>query len=383
MVDINHGGSVAISDFVRLSKPPDANSSDSFRRDWTELLASLGDRHSLTSKRSPLWNTLEACFKKGLSEAISQFDCDVSKQLFSGLDLAVPGWGHRSSKPVVIASAATPSLDDWFNESVDLQRFNPTIDCIPVRTTRKRSAKTLIEIEGLLRQWVVNLGYALRAEVYASPEAWQRQSFKYVDCIRNLLVALPCLRSRRELETLKKQSYSFCELCWKLSMRSALLASWPHEGGGLTENPFELSNRFCADHDPCRPGTKYRTDLRYREEFRRELDALKKKGCSRYTVRFTAPPGADDFEIRKTAYDLVHSGMKRNRRNDGIAIGTCEVVYIELQSGLNQSQIAKKLGISRQAVSKAAKKLKAMANRRSRLSEVDPNSAEIVRRSVH
>jgi transposase-like protein len=134
-----------------------------------------------------------------------------------------------------------------------------------------------------------------------------------------------------------------------------------------------LSNRFCRYHDPRDPRSQYRSDLRYKEAFRREFDALLNVGSSAYSFAFHVPRGADFQELRKTAYDLVHA---RLRTLDSKDPGLREQVAALLISGVSQSEVARRLNISRQAVCQAKKSLERMLKARQHDAELSPRTGE-------
>lgn len=120
--------------------------------------------------------------------------------------------------------------------------------------------------------------------------------------------------------------YPYCELCWRLSQAAVRDVEHPEK--------TSASQRFCEEHNPSVPGTKYRTDLRFKDRFDQELLKLR---TSRSTFNHSYT------EIREIAYINSH------RRKNSLRIAILELY----QTGASQSEIAKQLGISRQAVSKS------------------------------
>ncbi|HCL3480138.1 TPA: helix-turn-helix domain-containing protein [Pseudomonas aeruginosa] len=75
------------------------------------------------------------------------------------------------------------------------------------------------------------------------------------------------------------------------------------------------------------------------------------------------PPSAPDTqELRKLAYDQVHSGLHAIAPKKAAGPGLREKVWSMHQEGLSQSEMARRLGISRQAISKAKKSLESLLN---------------------
>jgi hypothetical protein len=126
--------------------------------------------------------------------------------------------------------------------------------------------------------------------------------------------------------------YPYCELCWRLCQAAERNMESP-------EKSF-ATLRFCSVHDPSVPDSKYRQDHRFRLRFH---DELKKCRTEIFSHKLT------EAEMRAVAYNESHkregslSAKIRNFYNDGVT----------------QIEISKKLGISRQAVSKSLKNCKA------------------------
>jgi Trp operon repressor len=122
---------------------------------------------------------------------------------------------------------------------------------------------------------------------------------------------------------------------------------------------LSLSNRHCDIHDPSNPKSKYRADLRYKKAFDQEILALQfpvlQKSNFPTTLKYT--PGYEG-ELRKAAYDLVHSKLLLKLHLDETPKKSLAAQVLELkQKGLKQSEIAQLLGKSRQEISRANKKL--------------------------
>lgn len=158
----------------------------------------------------------------------------------------------------------------------------------------------------------------------------------------------------------------YCELCWRLTVRSVRLA----EVRCLTTNNEQrsrerikagrLSNRYCSMH---MPGTaRYHADLRYKAAFQRHLDAVYRRRSSDYTFNLQPPSSPDTQELRKLAYDQVHSGLHAIAPKKASGPGLREKVWLMHQEGLSQSEMARRLGVSRQAISKAKKSLESLMN---------------------
>lgn len=121
----------------------------------------------------------------------------------------------------------------------------------------------------------------------------------------------------------------FCELCWKRSQAHQEL----HDG-----EKFSLkTERFCADHDPRNPDSMYRTDHNNRKAFYDNLRTITRTG---YYYNIT------DFEQRQHSRWVAYRMTKLHIRDKDIAVMDL------LMDGFSQSEIARKLGASRQNISK-------------------------------
>ncbi|MCQ4279567.1 helix-turn-helix domain-containing protein [Pseudomonas stutzeri] len=119
-----------------------------------------------------------------------------------------------------------------------------------------------------------------------------------------------------------------------------------------------LSQRYCSIHKPG--SSKYHADLRYRDAFQRQISVLMGLARSDYGIDFQPPAAADMQEVRKTAYDQVHSRLHAIAPKRGASLGLREKVWLMHGEGISQSEMARRLGVSRQAISKAKKSLEAL-----------------------
>ncbi|WP_339541478.1 helix-turn-helix domain-containing protein [Pseudomonas sp. RA_15y_Pfl1_P12] len=135
-----------------------------------------------------------------------------------------------------------------------------------------------------------------------------------------------------------------------------------------------LSDRYCAVHKPG--SAKYHADLRYKAAFQHHLSALSGSGRSEFAFNFRPPSAADIQEIRKVAYDQVHSGLHVVTSRKAPSLGLREKVWLMHQEGISQSEMARRLGISRQAISKARKSLESLMNTHHAGSYINPLTGE-------
>ncbi|WP_236631882.1 helix-turn-helix domain-containing protein [Pseudomonas tremae] len=135
-----------------------------------------------------------------------------------------------------------------------------------------------------------------------------------------------------------------------------------------------LSDRYCAVHKPG--SAKYHADLRYKAAFQRHLSALNRSGRSEFAFNFRPPSAADTQEIRKVAYDQVHSGLHVVTSRKAPSIGLREKVWLMHVEGISQSAMARRLGVRRQAISKAKKSLESLMNTHHAGSYINPLTGE-------
>lgn len=120
----------------------------------------------------------------------------------------------------------------------------------------------------------------------------------------------------------------------------------------VSKNPEQAktcrkSSRFCDVHDPGNPRSKYRSDLRYKAAFNRELQATCGFEKSSFSIELPGPRHSDEGMWRRLAYDRVHAGM---RSYNSEAPSLIERVWTMHLDGQKQASIARALGISRPEV---------------------------------
>lgn len=175
-------------------------------------------------------------------------------------------------------------------------------------------------------------------------------------------------RPPENLAPINAQRYkSFCRFCGKSTELKAFLEEgyWPIvDGRGKFGSGIRLSGKYCPDHRPkCVDGSwnpGYRKALRSSGQFDIELERLQRQ-CARLAhpagksgskavdlyihsdLASRALQPADESQLRTLARMMVDWGLS-DRKKEIIAL---------LLKGRNQSEIAKQLKVSRQAISKA------------------------------
>lgn len=241
-----------------------------------------------------------------------------------------------------------------------------------------------------VRAWDENLRFVIHSSDVPLPgyvsTIERRQFYSTLDTIRSLLNELQAFRPQKGRDPLRmhegarprlpdaatrRQNGSYCELCWRFTMRAALM-SRQHTPDFKARR---LSARFCSEHNPSDPSSRYRADQRYKEAFSRELTALQSRTIeSAFEVHFHLPRSADTQEIRKTAYDLVHARLRPLTQLEKPSLR--ESVWLLRQQGMRQADIARQLNTSRQSVSRAMKSIEMLLNTRQREQMLNPSSEE-------
>lgn len=299
----------------------------------------LSTHHSLTSRRYSVW----ALLRKHLDIPFGRF----------------------------VQSLKSPIAETFFGEnppSKALSSVKRQVDEAPFRHAERAVNHWELKLRNFLRKFNESVhGNSL------TPKE-ERRCYGTISSVRELFITLRGLSATRASVS-NATGPLYCELCWRPTML------WQSEHYNLPSSLWPVafqssqkpSKRFCHIHVPGVPGSKYRSDLRYRDAFRRELHAqiLKGRG-SAYILHLRPPPSADESEMRKLAYDQVHSGIGKKRGYRG-SHGTREVAAVLFANGTSVAKIAEKMGISRQAVYKALKSLREALDAHETSKYVNPN----------
>ncbi len=341
--------------------------------------AKLTSSHSLTSRRYSVWAEVRSILDEAFTHAVESYSGAWQHQLLGNMKLSCMGKSPPEwrADPVIIEC---PSGYDRTELRIS------KIDQLEVKTPDTMDVDWQVSN---LRLWYTNLRYVIRSAQDAACDPYEPACQRFcstLDTAMRLLSVLAALRPGRSMyfgdwlgdDRTRLQAASYCELCWRETMRWAALMN-TEEGPGkfLPDSRWrKLSDRYCGIHDPSDPGSKYHSDLPYKQAFRRELEALRGRGRSGFLFRFPLPNGADTQELRKTAYDQVHSGLRPATASLHAEPGLREKVWVLHREGLHQAEIARRLGVSRQAVSKAWKSLGELVSRRQAEVYIDPITGE-------
>lgn len=318
----------------------------------------LTTAHTLTSRRYSIWSLLGRHVDRPWQEYVATLDSACGTNLLDGF---LPSTCWKSSPRVR-----------------------------PIETAKARRRSGGDDVGTQLAQWGQQFAAAMRRACHGSgavsfgDEGWKGADAEArgldtflgtADSFVALLAELPHLRTKypEEGEVDALFPRQFCRLCW----RETVNASLSRQGVEATSNSKQLSNKYCHVHQPGVSGSRYAKDRRYASNFKHELNALFWKERSAHAFRFPLPSSACQQELRKTAYDLVHSGL----RSPDLPLGKLshrELVLSMHAKGLRQVEIAGALGVSRQAVSKTLKKIVSAIGARTSEECLDPRTGEIV-----
>ena len=200
-----------------------------------------------------------------------------------------------------------------------------------------------------------------------------------IESLNGLVLDCACKRPKKSTSTTgvnlnEQRKHGFCELCGELTEFAAFMATVADEQVNDVElqerKKLELSHQYCPRHRPIlangRRNPAYRQAKRSVAQFNLELDRLNHQCAKRatpqaasgdplvdryfhhYLLTQTLQP-ADKAELRNLARQMVEMKLSDRKKQ----------ILILRWDGLNQSEIARKLSIERQAVWKALKSLAA------------------------
>jgi hypothetical protein len=156
-----------------------------------------------------------------------------------------------------------------------------------------------------------------------------------------------------------------CELCGEPTELAAILkgAEWPVQDPNQRAS---LSGRYCANHRPKHHdqtwNPSYQRAKRSKEAFVREVFKIEHHTCDVPDISVASDKGIGDPFLWDLAHqlnsDLLEDGRIRNLARElvdtRISIRKRQVIML-LAAGESQSEIARRLGVSRQAISKTVK----------------------------
>ncbi|MBV7563687.1 helix-turn-helix domain-containing protein [Pseudomonas sp. sia0905] len=169
-----------------------------------------------------------------------------------------------------------------------------------------------------------------------------------------------------------QRKHAFCELCGEFSEFASFMATASEEHVNdaelVHEKRLQLSHQYCTRHRPIlvdgRRNPIYRQAKRSLAQFTLELDRLSRQ-CTKRNMSQAASgdPLVDRYYYWLLLSQTLQPADKAELRNQARLIVDTRLsdrkkqILILQRDGLNQSDIARRLGIERQAVSKALKSL--------------------------
>lgn len=361
---------------------------------YERLLAELSASSSLTSRRYSVWAAVRRNMDDAFFESLAGFKGEWNQELLANCTLSEMG---KYPPPILatrngtVDSAYSKALVEFTQEGAGqtLERWQmprpqpelprrPFNDGWDFKAVSKRLGKpaSVLPIDWQISNidaWGKNFSCALSNLRCRTDDTCEiRDTLDFV--LSKLIPLLKRFRPARTTTHLehdslsdaktRSQELSYCELCWRLTIRSARLYSLQSlmaGHGGMQGDQIKagrLSARYCAVHSPG--SARYHADLRYKAAFAHEVQAQVHMGASRYAVQLCPRNMRSTEAVRKAAYELVHSKLRPIRTEHPQVLGLREKVDLLTKEGLSQSEMARRLGISRQAVSKAIKSMKAL-----------------------
>lgn len=409
-----------------------AGCSPAFQSGYKTVISELSISSSLTSRRYPIWPLVRRCLDVAFANCVASYSGVWSRELLSGADLsemakrpppirAVPVEGQDAGGGITIASVASNRFTskpdnlpeaDWQLKNLELWDSNlrfairsllsPSGE-VPVAGEALYAALELArELFRLLRHFRPKITTAVKdfdllIDSRSRPHNLAYCELCWRESIRTVRLKVIDMDERRAVETvLAPSSVDERELKFRVLSAMGLKNGIKDSQSGLPFSRSEASElnrlfeafradriaagnltwRYCLVHKPG--SAKYHADLRYKSAFQHHLSVLEGRAKSEYVINFTLPHSADTQEYRKTAYDQVHSRLHPIAPVGQISkgLGLRERIWIMSLEGLSQSEMARRLGVSRQAISKSKKSLIALANARLAGSFLNPLTGE-------
>lgn len=410
----------------------DSRCSTEFKAGFESVFSGLSASSSLTSRRYPMWPLVREHLDDVFDDCVEQYKGDWAKELLSGARLS-----EMARRPPLFSAVPCPRPAADRDAAlavviVDSGFEGAKTDCMPEIDWQLLNLERWdSNLRFALRSLLDPTG-APDPNAYALYGALEsvRELFRLFRHFRpRLTKALMQFDALMDSRT-RPQGVAYCELCWRESIRTKrqqeIDAMERRQVGALlrydtfTEDEQELrwaqamllkanqhlppavalisrtdaaelarifqrcridrmtagnlSQRHCSIHKPG--SSKYHADLRYKDAFQRQISVLMGLATSGYAIDFQPPAAADMQEVRKTAYDQVHSRLHAIAPKRDVSLGLREKVWLMHGEGITQSEMARRLGVSRQAISKAKKSLEALINAQHAGSHLNPLTGE-------
>lgn len=313
---------------------------------------------SLTSRRYSIWSQLREHLDAPVAHLIQRCRSICDSRLLDGF---APSSSGRNPPTFYLDKEAAAKAKLYGHHVADVVPFQQRAHA-QLGSATDRSIETLFVWDANLNAVVLSTP-SFQSSMVAEKLATQFCSTMLT--LRNLLSLLRHFRAQRGPDPFgfqdgvhpqlpdnktRNQGQSFCELCWRPTMRSAAM-------GRCSRTPDvrsrQLSNRFCAEHDPSDPKSRYRVDLRYKKVFQQECLF----GTRLAVLEGISPPSFESQEEhRQAAYKRAHSGLRPLSKADTPSLR--EQAWALAHQGVRQADIARQLGVSRQSVSRTLKRMR-------------------------
>ena len=340
-----------------------------------QVAAGLTPAHSLTSRNPSVWALIRRWLDEPVIEFLATYPHAWNGDLLEGFVPSTMGKRPPALQPITERALACP--------------FNP--DSFTRRSKRELASRShaVADYRTSLSEWDANLRFAIRSAYTddTGEDSRVRRRFPAtLDALRALIDELDSMepvsvrpahgiQDRVSYAQVSSSTGGFCELCWRYTEREQ--AKRTRDGNSTT--PRKESTRYCVYHRPePQPAAhhRYRADIRYRDAFHRELNALEWREPSDHVFRFQPPIAASEAEVRKAAYDTAHCGIRPLRGQTARGDTFSEKVWRLHREGLSRPDIGQRLGATKQTVSRALKQFQRLAKIQQAEAQVDPLTGE-------
>lgn len=419
-------------DYLLTSFASDSRCSPDFDSGFKAVLSGLSVSSSLTSRRYPIWPLVRKQLDRVFDDCIQTYEGEWARVLLAGIRLSEMAqrpplfWAIPNIKPagngdttlavgVVVSDfvgakpEGMPEID-W--QLLNLERWDsnfrfalrsllgPSGTPLPGAGVLCGALESVRELFRLFRHFRPKLTKALRDFDALIDDRTRPQGTAYCELcwrasIRSKRLQEIDVKERQEVgavlrsgilgedeQGVRWEQALMLKACQHLPPAVALISRAEAVVLGRIFEGFRvermtagnLSQRYCSIHKPG--SSKYHADLRYKAAFHHQISVLMGSARSDFAIDFRPPDAADMQEVRKTAYDQVHSGLHAIAPARGASMGLREKVWLMHCEGLSQSGMAQRLGVSRQAISKAKKSLEELVNAHRAGNYINPLTGE-------
>ncbi len=323
---------------------------------------------SLTSRRPSMWSMLKEHWDQQFLETIHNSEVKWEARLLEGFKPSSagrkpPAWRLDAEAWAEYVRYGEPF--EWGNLIIPFE--------MPRSTSKRIVPSSTDELLKITRAWDQNLRFAIhsaKSQAFTNVATDALKEFcATLETARVLLDLIEHFRAARGKDPLgthegnhpllpdsktRLSAGNSCELCWRPTMRAEAM----HRLAGIPLiRSRHFSDRFCVEHDPSNPDSRYRVDHRYKELYQEEK---RKRINPGFLARLGLPPPATGEEAKKDMYNRVHARLRPFTRPDKPSFR--EIVWDLHAKGKRQADIARELGTSRQSISRSLKRTKKMAD---------------------